>query len=192
MKSAKSVPALLAATYDGEPCPVHHIGMHPGPPMSMPPMMHHGYATMGPPRRAASIYDMRMMSPPPPPTIYGTLPHPMPAADARSMAGSMMGPAAPGAPLGIPPQLLPPMARPRPLVIGEGGTPEVLPVRGAHDKGAALPKSILASKAAAGAVADEDNMKKRFCWRGGMCVGWIILGVVVVGILLTLMLLFIL
>uniref|UniRef100_A0A6A7FSW3 Leucine-rich repeat extensin-like protein 2 n=1 Tax=Hirondellea gigas TaxID=1518452 RepID=A0A6A7FSW3_9CRUS len=200
MKSAKSVPALLAATYDGEPCPVHHSSVMGLPPhMSMPPMMHPGYATMGHPRRAASIYDMRMISSPPPPaTIYGTLPHHMPAPlpDTRSVVGgsAIMGPAAPGAPLGIPPQLLPPMARPRPVVIGEGGAPEVLPVRGRNEKDvSALPTSLLSAKGAA-ASGDEDvkKIKKPFCCHGGACVCWIILSVIVIGIVLTLMLLFIL
>ena len=193
MKSAKSVPALVAPTYDGEPCPVHHGPMPPpgmpGPPMSMPPMVHPGYATMGPPRRAASIYDMRMMSPPP--TIYGTLPHPVGPADARSIAGStVLGPAAPGAPLGIPPQLLPPMARPRPLVIGEGGTAEVLPVRSNKDKDGALPKALLAAKGGAGDPVDPKS-KGPFCCKGGKVVFVAILSVIVLGIIATLMLLFI-
>lgn len=200
IKSAKSVPALVAATYDGEPCPVHHGGMPVPPPMSMPPMppmVHPGYATMGHPRRSASIYDMRMMMTPapPPPAIYGTLPMPAPvASDARSVVGSTMMSTS-GAPVGIPAQLLPPMARPRPLVIGEGGTPEVLPVRADNEKGATLPKALLASKAAAAAAGGSDDgksLKKPFCCRGGVCVSWIILSVIVIGILLTLMLLFIL
>jgi len=200
MKSTKSVPSMLAPTVDGEPCPVHHHP--PGPPMPMPPppmpmpmphpsMVHPGYATMGPPRRAASIYDMRMMSPQPMPNIYGTLPHPPPtvAPDTRSVVGSaIMGPPGSGVPVGIPPHLLPPMARPRPLVIGEGGTPEVLPVRGSQEKGAAIAKSIIASKSG----DDEKPVKQKFCCPGGMCVMWTILSFIVFGILLTLMLMFIL
>merc|ERR1711962_1340553 len=76
MKSARSVPALAMATWDGEPCPVHHG--HPGQPMSMPgpppgpgsmgppgypPMMGPMSLPPGPPGprgRAGSIYDMRM------------------------------------------------------------------------------------------------------------------------------------
>lgn len=194
MKSAKSVPALLAPTFDGEPCPVHHGPMPPPamgvPPMSMPPMVHPGYATMGPPRRAASIYDMRMMSPPP--TIYGTLPPPGSVApDSRSVAGSnIMGPS--GVPMGIPPQFLPPMARPKPLVIGEGGTPEVLPTRSAKEKSANIPKAILAAKGETNSTTKEDLLKRPFCCKGGTTVGWIILSVIVLGVMLTLMLLFIL
>jgi len=199
MKSTKSVPSMLAPTVDGEPCPVHHHPP-PGAPMPMPPpampmpmphpsMVHPGYATMGPPRRAASIYDMRMMSPMP--NIYGTLPHPAPAVapDARSVVGStIMSPQGLAVPVGIPPHLLPPMARPRPLVIGEGGAPEVLPVRGSQEKAAAIAKSIIESKSG----EDEKLAKQKFCCPGGMCVMWTILSFIVFGILLTLMLMFIL
>jgi len=178
IKSAKSVPSILAPTVDGEPCPIHHHG--PPPPMPVPPpMMYPGYATMGPPRRAASIYDMRQAVP----TIYGTLPHHPhphhPPHDSRSVAGSM--PPAPGAPMGIPPHLLPPMARPRPpLVIGEGrAAPELLPVRGSKEKAAE----------AAGLKKEE---KQRICCRGGGCVVGVIFGVIVAGVILALMLLFIL
>lgn len=167
IKSAKSVPALLGP-WDREPCPVHGVGPLSLPPP--PPLM-----AMPPPRRAASIYDMRLLSPPPPPgPIYGTLPV-RPAGDRRSLA--------------IPPQLLPPMARPRPLVVSEDGTTEPLPVRSPPDK----PGASLTLAASAKLAADDarDSEKRRGC-RGGVCVGLIVLGVVSVGLLLGVLLVFIL
>ncbi|XP_066980801.1 MAGE-like protein 2 isoform X1 [Macrobrachium rosenbergii] len=210
LKSARSVPALALATWDGEPCPVHGGGPLPGGPMSFPhphgmpmhpppqgyPMMPPGPLSLPPPpgstRRASSIYDMRITSPHPG-AIYGTLPVRNIPGDRRSLAGStILGPAAPGAPPGIPTHLLPPMARPRPLVLGEKGTPEPLPVRNG-DKNGSLPPGLSMKAASSVGHSEEDEKKSDgICCRGGACVAWVILAVVCLGILLAVMLRFIL
>ncbi|XP_063595299.1 uncharacterized protein LOC134772268 [Penaeus indicus] len=142
-------------------------------------------------RRVNSIYDMRITSPPPGP-IYGTLPARTLPADRRSIAGStILGPAAPGAPPGIPTHLLPPMARPRPLVVDEKGNPEPLPVRHISEKNGSLPPGVSA-KVAASVHSEEEKNTKGVCCRGGACVAWVILAVVCLGILLAVMLRFIL
>ncbi|KAB7501851.1 hypothetical protein Anas_10207 [Armadillidium nasatum] len=182
LKSAKSVPAI--GTWDGEPCPIHGIGPmslpgpHP-PPIMMPP---HAAFTL-PPKKANSIYDMRILAAHPPPpasvgAIYGTLPVRPPGIDRRSLVG---------APAGIPPQLLPPMARPRPIVLSEGGTAEPLPVRSPPDKTSTLPLDV-ASKMT---DTNKDEKHKEKC-RGGLCVGMIVMGVICTGLLLGILLVFIL
>ena len=207
MKPAKSMPTL--ATWDGEPCPVHGGPpplyppmLPPGPPMLPPPSgpmtMPHpgGHMTLPHPgmnRRSNSIYDMRMMMPPPPAPIYGTLPaRPPPsiAGDRRSVAGSLMAPSLIKGSTGIPPQLLPPMARPRPIVVSEDGVTEPLPVRAPIDKHSSLPPDV-AAKVAAESTGSID-LKQRICCRGAPCVAWVILAVICIGILLTVMLRFIL
>nr|XP_053653802.1 basic proline-rich protein-like [Cherax quadricarinatus] len=201
LKSARSVPALALATWDGEPCPVHGSGplsfpQGPLPPPGYPPMMPHGAMSLPPPpgsnRRVNSIYDMRLAAPPG--AIYGTLPGRSLPADRRSLAGSaVIGPAAPGAPPGIPPHLLPPMARPLPLVVDEKGNPEPLPVRKTADKNGSLPLSIAAKVAASvGHLESDSHLKNRVCCRGGACVAWVILAVICLGVLLAVMLRFIL
>lgn len=89
-----AAPAPLPAnpTWNGEPCPVHGVGLHHHHSMSMNPYQAAGYppmySTMSM-RRAASVHELAMatplpalMPPPPPPSaIYGTLPghhHPPP------------------------------------------------------------------------------------------------------------------
>ncbi|KAK7069863.1 hypothetical protein SK128_021071 [Halocaridina rubra] len=208
LKSAHSVPALALATWDGEPCPVHGGGplSFPGPhgppppmlppPAGYPPMMPHGPMSLPPPpgstRRASSIYDMRITSPHPA-AIYGTLPARNIPGDRRSVAGStILGPAAPGAPPGIPPHLLPPMARPRPLVLGEKGTPEPLPVRNVGDKNGSLPPGLSAKAASSVGHSEDEKNLRGICCKGGPCVAWVILAVVCLGILLAVMLRFIL
>ncbi|XP_045600345.1 atrophin-1 isoform X2 [Procambarus clarkii] len=206
LKSARSVPALALATWDGEPCPVHGSGplSFPGPhgphgplpPPGYPPMMPHGALSLPPPsgasRRVNSIYDMRLASPPG--AMYGTLPGRTLPADRRSLAGSaILGPAAAGAPPGIPPHLLPPMARPLPLVVDEKGNPEPLPVRKTADKNGTLPPGVVAKVAASvGQLESEAEEKNRVCCRGGACVAWVILAVICLGVLLAVMLRFIL
>lgn len=203
LKSARSVPALALATWDGEPCPVHGSGplSFPGPhgplpPPGYPPMLPPGPLSLPPPpgssRRVNSIYDMRLLSPPPGP-IYGTLPGRTMPADRRSLAGStILGPAAHGAPLGIPPHLLPPMARPLPMVVDEKGNPEPLPVRKTGDKNGTLPPGVNTKAASVVHSESEEVVKNRICCRGGACVAWVILAVICIGVLLAVMLRFIL
>ncbi|KAF0287202.1 hypothetical protein FJT64_014388 [Amphibalanus amphitrite] len=122
IRSAQSVPLLLGPpgagiTWDGEPCPVHHHGPPP-PPMAVGPM------SLPPPPRAASLYELRV----------GT-PHSAYAPDGplTTMTVDRKGrPAPPGSALGrpmMPPGLMPPMMRPRPIVRAENGAARELPVR---------------------------------------------------------------
>ncbi|MPD04051.1 hypothetical protein E2C01_099720 [Portunus trituberculatus] len=182
VKSARSVPALALATWDGEPCPVHGGAPMPAPYHGPPPPM-----GPPPPRRGTSIYDLR--------GTYATLPARPPPGDRRSLAGSGLAPPPPpGAPHGIPPHLLPPMARPLPLVVDEKGHAEPLPVRRAPgDKGG----GGVVSKAGSvvGDVCEigvEGGGKGGGRCPGGWCVAWVILALVCGGVLLALMLTFIL
>ena len=159
VRSAQSVPLLLgpagAVTWDGEPCPVHHHGA-PAPPLPLP---------VGPvslPPRAASVYELRA----------GT-PHSAFAAVAeRPLSTRTLGrpPLSPG--------LLPPMARPRPIVRAENGAAGQLPVREPR-KGSLAPPA-------------ERPQQKQTAQCGGLKkVMLISLSVIVLGVILAVALIFI-
>ena len=159
LRSTLSVPMLgppLVPTWDGEPCPVHGLGIPPPPPPFLA-------------RRSASIYDMRP---------YATLPLPLPAPPPLSLPPpATMGRRPPSQGIPIPPHLLPPMMRPRPLVYPADAfaPPEPLPMRDPEKKSLTPipPKEEV-----------EERPRKRKCCRGPMLILWIILGVIAFGIVL--------
>ena len=184
VRSAQSVPLLLGpagpVTWDGEPCPVHHHGP-PLPlaagPMSLPPPHQPGF---GPPR-AASLYDLRVGTSH---SLYAPAEPLPPTAMTMTMdrkVGPLGPPAPPGSAIGrpiLPPGLMPPMMRPRPIVRAEDGAARELPVRDPR-KASLVPPA-------------EVPQQKRPVGCGGLRKVLIIsLSVIVLGVILAVALIFI-
>ncbi|KAK7793257.1 hypothetical protein R5R35_010249 [Gryllus longicercus] len=140
----RSVQSTLS-TWDGEPCPVHHMQMPMG--LLLPP----------PPAQLYPVMAVPLPAPPPPPP-----PPPLP-------------------PPPPPPVLLPPMLRPRPLVLAAeaAGRPEPLPVRDPKTSVSPLPPK------------DGAGPPQVHCCKGNIIVLWVVLGIICVGILLAVILRFV-
>ncbi|XP_065349063.1 uncharacterized protein LOC135945358 [Cloeon dipterum] len=141
----------LGATWDGEPCPVHH------PVMFLPPVA--TMASMQMPAATMNSMQMPVATMAPMHMPAATLPRRPPAYDNSVV------------------MLMPPMLRPRPLVMpaaSDAGPPEPLPMRD--------PKQTLPRKE--GSAASEKPLSKSSDCRGHSVVLWFIISIITIGVLL--------
>ncbi len=174
IRSVHSVPMLTgppaaAATWDGEPCPVHHQPAVPlaalygvatpgGPALSMgPSSVISGATTVRRARSVAEISNGGFAGPPPPPPPP---PSATPRLEHKSFHSSL--------------HHLPP---PR-VVVAENGAPSHLPIRDPKNRSPLPPKG--------NGGKDQDIG----CCSGHFVVIWIILGIITFGILLGIILRF--